>query len=300
MTWRPGELWLDTDVLWFREAGGAFGAAIAVDALRASLFAPAATGLEASRQRRQGAEAARRRKRLATRTVPAVALVVGSATMLPIAWLRHGEAARGAQPLQEDPPSLTFHLTGAELTEGVDAPLRRWAAASLKAPATPASIRAADFANVEWRRARSVGLWYSGRLVDGTQLPVGGPDWVTWDPVTDRTPNQPSRLYGNEHTIRTVISVIAAYRAAHPNAPRVVISDIGRRDGGPWTTTSRIRTAWTSISLPAARPSPARPDRGQPDRPLARPGSARPLRPRRRADDLRRLLDRDCTARAAS
>ena len=141
MTWRPGELWLETDVLWFREAGGAFGAAIAVDALKASLFAPAATGLEASRQRRQGAEAARRRKRLATRTVPAVALVVGSATMLPIAWLRHGEAARGAQPLQEDPPSLTFHLDGAELTEAVDAPVRRWAAASLKAPATPASIR---------------------------------------------------------------------------------------------------------------------------------------------------------------
>jgi hypothetical protein len=233
MTWRPGELWLDTDVLWFREAGGAFGAAIAVDALRATLFVPAATGLEASRRRRLAAEAARRRKRLASRTVPAVALVVGSATMLPIAWLRHGESAQGARPLQEDPPSLTFRLNGTELTEAVDAPLRRWAAASLKAPATPASIRAADFANVEWRRARSVGLWYSGRLIDGTQLPVSGPDWVTWDPITNSTPNQPSRLYGNERTIRKVISVIAAYRVAHPHAPRIVIGDISRRDGGP-------------------------------------------------------------------
>ena len=56
---------------------------------------------------------------------------------------------------------------------------------------------------------------------------------MTWDPVTDSVPNQPSRLYGNERTIRTVISVIADYRAAHPNAPRVVVGDISRRDGGP-------------------------------------------------------------------
>src|SRR5204862_4705881 len=41
-----------------------------------------------------------------------------------------------------------------------------------------------------------------------------------------------SRLYGNEHTIRTIVSVTRAYRAAHPHAPRVVIGDISREGGG--------------------------------------------------------------------
>jgi Penicillin-insensitive murein endopeptidase len=238
MTWRPNELWLDTDVLWFREAQGAFAAAgIAVDG-HEGLFAPVATGLEASRARRRAAAQSARRRRLATRTVPAVALVVGSATMLPIAWLRHGEAASRAQPLQEDPPSLTYRLDGlfGDVTEAVDAPVRRWAVASRRwsaARATPVSARAADLADVKFRHARSVGLPYSGYLVGGTQLPVSGPDWVTWDPITDSVPNQPVRLYGNEHTIKTVISVIAASRPAHPHAPKVVVGDISRRDGGP-------------------------------------------------------------------
>jgi murein endopeptidase len=56
---------------------------------------------------------------------------------------------------------------------------------------------------------------------------------VTWDPVTDSVPNEPHRLYGNEHTIRTIVSVIAAYRAAHPDAPRVLVGDISFRGGGP-------------------------------------------------------------------
>ena len=92
--------------------------------------------------------------------------------------------------------------------------------------------RAAELGKVEWHHATSVGLPYSGRLVDGTQLPVEGPDWVTWNPVTDSVPNLPHRLYGNERTIRTIISVIGAYRSAHADAPRVVVGDISFRDGG--------------------------------------------------------------------
>ena len=74
---------------------------------------------------------------------------------------------------------------------------------------------------------------YGGRLVDGTQLPLRGPGWVTWNPITDSVPNLPHRLYGNEHTIRTVVAVADAYRAAHPHAARVVVGDISREDGGP-------------------------------------------------------------------
>lgn len=232
MTWSAGELWLDADVLWFRDALPA--EAIAVDALEAALLAPVANGLEASRQRRLRLQL-ERRHRLATRTVPAVALVVGSATMLPIAWLRHTEGAQGARPLQEDPPSLTYRLDNlfTHAAGGIEADVRRAvSSARASAPKNEATGLTADLAGVEWHHAASIGLWYSGRLANGTQLPVEAPDWVTWDPATDSVPNLPYRLYGNQHTIRTLISVIAGYRAAHPHAPRVVVGDISRRGGG--------------------------------------------------------------------
>jgi hypothetical protein len=233
MGWRVDEVWLDTEVLWFREqpretsAGLAISApALALDGLEA-LFMPIANGLEASRRRRQAAQAARKRRR-ATRTVPAVALVLGSATVIPAFPFRPG-GARDAGPLQVDPPSLTFRLDGARL-EVPDALLPRAGASSRK----PVDRKAGptELASIKWRRATSVGLQYSGRLVDGTQLPVEGPDWVTWNPVTDRVPNRPDRLYGNERTIRAVISVLAAYRSENPTAPRAVVGDISFPEGG--------------------------------------------------------------------
>ena len=229
MAWRRGEVWFDSDDLWFREPAGALGALAPAGAEALVLpelptFGPAQTGLDASRRRRQAAQAARRRRR-ATRTVPAVALVLGSATMLPIAALRAG--GQGSGPLEEDPPSLTFRLDDFRF-KLPEAPVAR-AKPSARRGQRALEARAAT---IEWRHATSVGAPYSGRLVDGTQLPVEGPDWVTWNPVTDSSPNLPGRLYGNERTIRAILSVIAGYRTAHPDAPRVVIGDISRRHGG--------------------------------------------------------------------
>jgi len=231
MGWRRDEVWFDTDVLWFREqprkpfvALGVAVPAFAAIGLELPLSMPAATGLEASRQRRLAAQAARRR-RLATRTGPAVALVLGSATMLSISALRQDSGGQDAGSLQEDPPSLTFRFDPTRL----EVPGAR---ASRKAASSRRLARAAEFEAVEWHRATSAGLPFSGRLTDGTQLPVEGPDWVTWNPVTDSVPNLRHRLYGNEHTIRAILSVIGAYRTAHEDAPRVVVGDISFRDGG--------------------------------------------------------------------
>jgi hypothetical protein len=216
MGWRSGEVWLDVDLLWFRERVLApAGVAVLPELPR---FGPVETGLDASRRRRLAAQSARKR-RFATRTVPAVALVVGSATMLPIAALRHRNGAQDAIPLLDDPPSLTFRFDdfSFRLPEKPDA------RAQAAAPESP---------RVEWRHATSLGLQYAGRLVDGTQLPVEGPDWVTWNPATDSSPNLPGRLYGNERTIRAILTVLAAYRTAHPDATRVVVGDISFRHGG--------------------------------------------------------------------
>ena len=106
------------------------------------------------------------------------------------------------------------------------------AAASRRKRRTRARTR---LPTIEWHHAISVGLPYGGSLIDGTQLPLEGPNWVTWNPVTDSVPNAPNRLYGNEHTIRAIVSVTDAYRAANPGAPRVVVGDISREGGGPMT-----------------------------------------------------------------
>jgi hypothetical protein len=233
MSWGREEVWLETDVLWFEQPRKPLlPFALAAPAFAAEgldLSAPIATGLEASRRRRLAAETARRR-RLATRTVPAVALVLGSATMLPIAALRHLNGGQETGLLEEDPPSLTFRFDPSTL-DVPDALLSRRGGSFQKTSARTLS-GATEFPSVEWHDATSIGLQYSGSLVDGTQLPVEGPDWVTWNPVTDSAPNLPGRLYGHEHTIRAILSVVSAYRSAHPAAPRVVVGDISFRGGG--------------------------------------------------------------------
>jgi len=123
----------------------------------------------------------------------------------------------------EDPPSLTFRFDDS-VVRPVPASAPRPNHVGRNAHAAPA---------IAWHHATSVGLPYSGRLVHGTQLPVHGPDWVTWNPITGSTPNMRKRLYGNEHTIRVILSVTRAYRAKYPHAPRIVIGDISRERGGP-------------------------------------------------------------------
>jgi hypothetical protein len=234
MSWRRGELWLDADVLWFREGAGARAV---VGLAAASIPSPAQPpGLVASRRRRE----VWRRRRYARRA-RATVLVLSPTVLIQLALLRSG-GAHGSKFAAEDPPSLTFrletgkvaavgpvHLSPERNTVGV--------ASGLPPAHKPKRVhrkaaRADAYPKIEWRRATSVGLPYAGSLIGGTQLPVEGPNWVTWNPVTDSVPNAPNRLYGNQHTIRAIVSVTGAYRAANPSAPRVVIGDISLKGGG--------------------------------------------------------------------
>jgi hypothetical protein len=81
---------------------------------------------------------------------------------------------------------LTYRLDNlfTHAADGIESEVRRAvSSARAFAPTVEATGFEADIAGVELHHAASVGLWYSGRLVNGTQLPVEGPDWVTWDPV---------------------------------------------------------------------------------------------------------------------
>ena len=237
MAWRHGEIWLDTELLWFRERWEAQSAALALHAPAlvglGSVALPAggvANGLAASRLRR----AEQRRRRRARRT-RAAALVIAPAAILTLAGQRLGGGAGAA--LREDPISQTVRRSTAETSAAQPATTR---ARSARGNARWGGERntnilssRAQFPRIDWHRATSRGLPYSGSLSGGTQLPIEGPDLVTWNPIEDSAPNRPRRLYGHESTIRRTLSVIAAYRSANPGAPRVVVGDLSLRGGGP-------------------------------------------------------------------
>jgi murein endopeptidase len=41
------------------------------------------------------------------------------------------------------------------------------------------------------------------------------------------------RLYGTDRLVQTLLAVVSAYHATHPDAPPLVIGDLSRRGGGP-------------------------------------------------------------------
>jgi hypothetical protein len=236
MTWRRGEQWFDADMLWFGERSPvpAFAGAAPVPVSRG--LPP---GLIASRQRR--AEWKRRRY---ARRARATAIALSPAVVLALAGMR--SAADPETALADDPPSLTFRLDKGTVRV-VDQPkhVPRESEPMRAIPGVPPPIRSmsdrrperapAAVPKIHWREARSVGSPSAGYLVAGTQLPLYGPNWVTWNPVEDHVPNEPERLYGNEHTIRKILSVAKGYRLAHPDAPPIVVGDISRQGGGPMT-----------------------------------------------------------------
>jgi hypothetical protein len=219
MAWRRGEIWFEVDATWFSEVSS--GQAALAGLPGPALFGLAdvdepldlPNGLAASRQRR--AELRRRRN---ARRARAAALAIAPAAIFPVAGQKLGMGST-ENALADDPPSLVRDVPG---TGSASAPVTR-----AKAPAR------AEFPSIHWHEATSHGLQYAGWLTGGTQLPLEGTDWVTWNPVEDTVPNRPGRLYGHERTIRTLVSVLAAYRAANPDAPRVVVGDISFRNGGP-------------------------------------------------------------------
>jgi Penicillin-insensitive murein endopeptidase len=220
MGWRRDETWLDAELDWLREPSAEGAASLETHApsfwklTAEALEAKIPDGLAASRRRR----ADRRRRRSARRTRTA-ALVVGPAMALTLAGPRPSGAARPTA-LPEDPPSQTFRVR----PDGPEP--------SIATPREPAETTEEAFPTIRWARADSRGLPYAGRLSSGTTLPVEGPDWVTWNPVADEVPNRSHRLYGHERTIRAVLDVSAAYGAANPKAPRIVVGDISFRHGG--------------------------------------------------------------------
>lgn len=105
-----------------------------------------------------------------------------------------------------------------------------------EAPAIDPSLPP-DFAAITWRRSKALGSPAKrGRLQRGVQLPALGEDFFTWDPIHNRIPNRGWRRYGTDRLIRTILTVIHAYRSERDGAQRVGIMDLSRTHGGRFGT----------------------------------------------------------------
>ena len=131
-----------------------------------------------------------------TRRARATAIALSPAVVFALAALRSGDPR---SPIAaDDPPSLTFRLDPATL-EAAERPARWGASVRRRRPRPPspgrercgaAAARATATPRIDWHHATSLGLPWSGSLVDGTQLPVEGPNWVTWDPRHRQRPER--------------------------------------------------------------------------------------------------------------
>ena len=106
------------------------------------------------------------------------------------------------------------------------------AGAAVAVAAGPAHAQAYDMPAPVADHSRAVGLPWRGRLVHGVKLPASGPDFFTWDPALNRSPDRWWRRFGTGTLVRTLLDVISEYRAAHPGVPRVGIGDLSRPHGG--------------------------------------------------------------------
>ena len=161
------------------------------------------------------------------------ALVLAPAAILPIAAIRGtGHGSGGAT---EDPPSLTIppRVTGA-----FSLPLSFASATCTRhvggrdGELADESARTEDFPSVVWHHSTSVGLPSQRAPGRRNAAPDRGRQLGDLGPGDELRPERAGSAYGNDHVIRTLISVIDAYRAANPDAPRVVVGDISRKDGG--------------------------------------------------------------------
>lgn len=85
---------------------------------------------------------------------------------------------------------------------------------------------------IQWRRSKALGEPWAGRLVKGVRLPSEGRLFFTWDPVRLVSPNRAYRRFATARLIRITLDVLRSHAKRNPDAPRVGIGDLSRRNGG--------------------------------------------------------------------
>ena len=190
MGWRRDEVWFETDVLWFREqprrplCRGARVPAFAAGELDRRSSVRSRPG-----SRPHGGGGSRRSRHEAP---PRHTYGAGGCARPRVghdAAYRRDQASGSGQragPLQEDPPSLTFRLDPRAsgfrkppFLREAPPPEARGAQARASSGVREGRVAPRDVGRPPVRRAPR----------RRHAAPVEGPDWVTWNPVTDSVPN---------------------------------------------------------------------------------------------------------------
>jgi murein endopeptidase len=147
------------------------------------------------------------------RVVAVVVVSLGLGALGAVGAGSRAQAPPPPPPTTQPPPSPVPPATGPPTTPALTAT----APAHPVAPVGP---------------SRAIGPPWHGKLVNGVELPEVSADWLTWDPVLKQIPNRPERRWGTAKLIATLRRVLAAFHAAHPELPQVLIGDLSRPDGG--------------------------------------------------------------------
>jgi len=83
--------------------------------------------------------------------------------------------------------------------------------------------------------SRALGSPSHGRLLCGRQLRAQGTGLRTWDFPLARSPNRPERRWGTAKLIRRIEWVARRWQARHPLGARLLVGDLSRPRGGPFT-----------------------------------------------------------------
>ncbi len=89
-----------------------------------------------------------------------------------------------------------------------------------------------------WRHAcasRALGTSSHGRLACGRQLAAQGTGFRTWDIARSRSPSEWSRRWGTSRLVARIRAVGRAWQARHPLGARLLVGDMSRPRGGPFT-----------------------------------------------------------------
>ena len=84
------------------------------------------------------------------------------------------------------------------------------------------------------RPSRAVGKPWNGRLRDGVQFPETGAGFYTFDSALRTSPSRWWRRWGTDQNVQRTLEVLRAFRAAHPDGPRVGVGDLSLPRGGPF------------------------------------------------------------------
>jgi murein endopeptidase len=85
---------------------------------------------------------------------------------------------------------------------------------------------------IDWRHSVAIGLPEAGSLERGVQVPAGGRNYFTWDPILKRQPNRGWRRWGTDELVRTTFRVLRRFQRLYPAAPRIGLGDLSRAHGG--------------------------------------------------------------------